>query len=342
MNCRSSIIAVVVAMLSFAGVRSASADAINPWAFNVYSLGDIGTTGSGYGSDFQGAAGAAGNAYFTGFSLNDLNYDVIDGYSLHTGGEVRISGSINNGGIDAGGNVAVNNASVFGNVTAGGNLTGAGGTIHGNATLGGQKLVGPVVTVTGATSQFQPYTPLVDHGAISSTFATFSTTVGAMSATTAASNVFGQLQINAVSGVNVVSLTSAQLDAAWGVQINGPSDAMVYLNVTDAAVSFDSLVWSYAGGATAANALLNLAFADTLALSGGDHIINLLAPFADVTFSSGLLTGNLIAGNLFGGGQVNHGSFNGPHIVIPEPATGALVLLGAAAAMLRRRKSRAA
>ena len=52
------------------GAQTTQAADINPFNFNVYSLGDIGTSGSGYGSDYQGVAGAAGSAYFTNFSLN--------------------------------------------------------------------------------------------------------------------------------------------------------------------------------------------------------------------------------------------------------------------------------
>ncbi|MCC6581417.1 MAG: choice-of-anchor A family protein [Phycisphaeraceae bacterium] len=315
----------------------AQADAVNPWAFNVYSLGDIGTSGSGYGSDYQGAAGAAGNAYFSGFSLNDLNYDVVPGYSLHTGGNVSIMGSINNGGIDAGGNVAINGASVFGNVSAAGNLTGTGGTITGNASLGGNKLVGPAVTVTGSLTQNTSYTPLVDFNSVSSFFSNYNTYVSSLADTTGIINSFGELQINAASGINVVSLASTTLNSAWGVTISGPSDAIVYINLTDASAAFDSLVWSYSGGVTSSDALLNLVDADTLALSGGNHLINILAPDTDVTFSYGLVTGNLVAGNLYGGGQVNHGFFDGPTPSVPEPASMAGLLLGLGLLLLRRR-----
>ncbi len=328
------------ALALLAGMPSrAHADALNPWTFNVYSLGDIGTTANPYGSDYQGAAGAAGNAYFNGFSLNDLNYDVIPGYSLHTGGHVGIGGSINNGGIDAGGNVSINGASVFGNVVAGGNLLGTGGTIHGNTTLAGNKLVGGSVTVTGSLTEGASYSPLVDFASLNSFFTTFHNQVSAMADTTAINNSFGELQITATSGINVVSLTSAQLDSAWGVTITGPSDAQVYINVTDANAGFDSLVWSYAGGITSNDALLNFVDAVTLALSGGNHLVNILAPDTDVTFNYGLVTGNLIAGNLYGGGQVNHGFFDGPTETVPEPASAALLFAGLSALALRRRRA---
>ena len=67
----------------------------------------------------------------------------------------------------------------------------------------------------------------------------------------------------------------------------------------------ESLVWTYRGGITSGQALLNLHSASSLMLSGGDHFIEVLAPHASVTFTEGLLIGRLVARDLLGAGQVN-------------------------------------
>jgi len=59
----------------------------------------------------------------------------------------------------------------------------------------------------------------------------------------------------------------------------------------------------------------------------------MLAPFTDINFINGLVTGNLIAGNLTGTGQVKLGYFgHGGTTPVPEPAT--LLMLGIGGAVL--------
>ncbi len=319
------------------GAQATQAADINPFNFNVYSLSDIGTSGSGYGSDFQGVAGAAGNAYFTNFSLNDLNQaQVVPGYSLTVGGDAIISGQINNGGIEAGSNVAINNTGVFGDVYAGGNLSGIGGTVNGNATLGGTDNTTNAVTVTGTITQNTSYAASLNFNSINDYLTTFSTSINNTADTTGYTNNYGELIINAASGDNYVTIDAAELNSAWGVTINGAADSVVYINVDGINVSLDSTTWTY-NGLTSGDVLLNYGEATDLSLSGG-NIVNILAAFADVDFSYGHVDGNLIAGNLTGAGQVNLGGFE--HGVVPEPSS-ALALLAGSTAMLIRRKRRA-
>lgn len=311
---------------------------INPFDFNVYSLSNIGTSSSGYGSDYQGIAGAAGSAYFSGFSLNDLaQIGVVPGFSLVTGADASISGSINNGGINAGGSVYVNGASIFGNVVAGGNLNGSGGTVNGNATLGGVDNTSLTVTVTGTVTQNTSYVGSLNYAGINQYLTDFSTSIGSQTDTTSYNNInSGDLIINLTSGDNYVTIDGATLNSAYAVTITGASDSVLYINVDGVIVNMDSTNWAYNGGVTADNVLLNFDEADTLSLSGG-NTVNILAPLADVNFSSGLVTGNLIVGNLTGGGQVNLGGFN--HNVVPEPSS-ALVLLGSTVMLAIRRRTR--
>ncbi len=307
---------------------TAGAGTVNPWDFNVYSLGDIGTSGLKYQSDFQGIAGAGGSTYFSSFSLHDI---AAAGpgtpFSLYTGGDVQITGSIHNGGIEAAGSVSILGANVDGLISAGGDLLGTGGTVDGDVFLGGQQLAGGGVTINGTVTESTAFVPTVDLAAMSAFFLNASDVAGNLSATTAFTNSFGELQISAVSGLNVVNIDAASLSSAWGVEIDGPSDAIIILNVDDAAVAFDSLTWEYLGGASSGNTLLNLPSATDFDLSGGDHQVNILAPLAQTNFAYGLVTGNLVVGSLTGGGQVNAGRFEGGTRV-PEPTGAALVCLG--------------
>ena len=83
-----------VAMLALVG--SAASAAINPWDFNVFSRSTIGTAGSPYGSDYQGAAGSVGNAFFNGFSLRDIASSSPSlAQSFYGGGTFTLGGAVN-------------------------------------------------------------------------------------------------------------------------------------------------------------------------------------------------------------------------------------------------------
>ncbi len=329
---------IYAAFLSTCLIASgAVATTINPFDFNVYSLGDIGTEHSGYRSDFQGIAGAGGSAYFNGFSLHDV---AASGpgtpYSLYAGGNAYIGGSINNGGIEAGGNVHINGASVDGNLNIGGSLYGTGGSISGNAYMSGTDYTGYSVSVSGNIVEQNLYQPTFDLQSTSNYFLNASDSVGKMQANTSYTEQWGKMSVALSSGTNVLELKSDDLKGLWNVDITGPDDATLFINITDDDVSLSpSLSWTYSGGIGAENVLLNLAFADKLKINGGSHTVNILAPNADVQFPYGLVTGNLITGSLTGGGQVNSGAFVNDRI-IPEPTS--LLLLGLGGLVLIRRK----
>ena len=337
MNKRARFVATLLVAGVLISAAPVSADPINPWDLNVYSLGDIGTPSAKYSSDFQGVAGAGGSTYFSGFSLHDV---AAAGpgtpFSLYAGGVVEITGAINHGGIEAAGDVSILGASVSGPVVGGGNLLGTGGTITGNVTLAGSNLAPPAVTILGSLNEGVPYAPTLDLGATSNYFLDVSAYVGNLAPTTTAIDQWGELQITVESGLNVIEFAANQLDAAWGVQIDGPSDATVLLNVRGDAVAFDSLVWEYTGGVSSSHALLNLAEAESFAVSGGNHLVNILAPEAETDFAHGLITGNFIVESLTGGGQVNAGRFDG---TIPEPAALTLLLLGSLLLGVARRRA---
>ncbi len=283
---------------------------IDPWALNVVSMGDIGSADEPYQSDYEGAAAALGDVYFTSFSLNAVCGEDTPA-SLFAGGDLQLTGAIEDGGAEVGGDVNILGASVSGDIWSGGDLDGSAGSISGDVSLAGEKLVGKTVTVQGTLTEHCPYAPVLDLDALADFFHEASASIAALQPTCAATETWGELVIELSGDVNVVELSAAELEDAWGVTISGPEGAELYLNLPDEALSLDGMVWTYLEGASAEATLLNLPQATSLDIVQGDHHVNILAPKAETVFPSGLVTGNLVVASMAGGGQVNCGHFGG-------------------------------
>ncbi len=330
---RTSVLGALIALLLCAALAAADPMADPFGYFNVYSLGDIGSPSANYHSDFQGVTGAAGDVYFSSFSLDGM--DSTTGFSLHTGGSATLTGAYA-GSLEIGGQAYLGSLSVGGSVVTGGDITNfSGGTIGGDAVAAGQVLLGNNMTVYGQKRSGVPFQPMVDHAVLSEFFRTVSTDIGNLADTGSVVNRWGELIFTGTSGVNVVTVDADTLKDAWGFTITAPANAIVYINVPDGKVELDWTGWSYLGGITAGDVLLNMPNATRLELRSA-NAVNILAPFAQTYFPLGLITGALIVGDLQGGGQVNLGHFE--H-AIPEPATVLLLAGGALAVRRSRRRS---
>ncbi len=283
---------------------------LDPWSLNVVLRGDLGSEADPYQSDFEGAAAVLGDVWVASFSLNDVCEDMVP-YSLFAGGEVQITGAINNGGIEAAGDIALVGASVAGSVFGGGDLLEGSGTIEGDLVLAGEDHAGLSITVEGGIAEHCPYTPVLDLEALEGWFVQASASVAALEPTCTASERWGELSIEIQEGVNVVELEPEDLEDAWGVTIRGPAEAELYINLSGTQLALDGMVWTYLDGVQAETVLLNLPEVNDLDIIQGDHHVNMLAPHAEVEFPSGLVSGNLVAASLQGGGQVNCGHFRG-------------------------------
>ncbi len=307
--------------------------------FHVYSLGDIGTAAAPYRSDFQGVTGAAGDVHTRNFTFYNLENRE---YTLHAGGSAFIENGTHTGSLDAGADALLRNVKWNGDVYLGGSLlsnTSSGwGTINGDVFAEGT--IGSRYSSGGARIAGTAYTPLFDFLALNNYFLNASSMLGAMLATGDVTirddGVSDHLSVNVGSGDHVFSLTAEQMLRAHTFAITAPADAVIYINVNGEDADLDSITWQYLGGISAGNVIVNYTNASRLDLSGGNSV-NILAPLADVFFSTGLVTGNLIAGGLFGGGQVNLGHFTGgipettttpPSHSIPSPGTLPALLLG--------------
>jgi choice-of-anchor A domain-containing protein len=318
-------------LMAMAGLSQAAV--VSPGDFNVYSLGNIGSAAKPYGSDFQGVAGAAGNAYFSSFTLTGLNK--INGNVLFTGGSASLNGGDFLGSVSVGGDVTLQNYSVGGNIVSGGKVTATGGQISGAVTAGSSVNLSNVVP-GGTVSANTAYTSPINYTAMNQYFLNTSADIAGLANTGVITNSYGELSYTAVSGVNVLSIDAASLKNAWGFNVTGPADAIIYINVTGSDVSLDWLTWDFSGGLSADDVLLNYYQASTFTLDQGGTT-NILAPNASLTYSSGVWTGSIVAGNLYGGGQVNLGGFD-HYSPVPEPVTLSLLAIGSLAIIRRRHK----
>ena len=328
----------VFAIASVIAASGSSLGAVNYWDFNVLSGSTIGGPGQGYGSSFAGASGAVGDAWFVNMGLRTsggASPSLPGGF--YGGGDFTLSGGVHAGGIAVGGDVFMNNASVVGGVSAGGSLYGVGGSITGDATLGGVKVAGNQVSVSGSTWTNQTITVPVDLSAAASYFAAFSAHAASLAPTGTYTNQWGNLLINAADPVTVVEIAQGDFAGAWGISISGPG--AVILNVAGDALSFGSKTWSYAGGASANQTVLNFAEASSVVMTGS-HTVNMVAPNADTTFSSGTITGNLIVGSLMGSGSAawNGGFQMSASFDVPAPGAAGVIAIAGAMVVARRRR----
>lgn len=328
-----------LAIVVLAAACGSAHGAVNYWDFSVFSRSTIGSSGHGYGSQFGGASGAVGDAWFSSFGgrTNGAASPSLP-LGFYGGGDLTLSGSIA-GGVAVAGDVWMDNASIAGDVYAGGDLGGTGGSISGGASLGGAKVVGNQLTVAGSIASGQSITAPVDLSQASAYFSSFGGAVSSLAPTTTYTNAWGNLIINATGDLTVVELSQADFQSAWGVTVNGPGTVVV--SVDGASLTFASKNWMYQGGASNASTLLTFADATSIQMSGG-HDVNMLAPNAAVHYTAGTVTGNLIVGALTGSGSVAWGGGfqGGSAVVVPAPSGAAAIALGACGAMVIRRRRR--
>ncbi len=332
---RKKQITIMLTILTLAATQS-FASTVNPFSyFNVYSLNDIGSSTSAYHSDFQGIAGAAGSVYFSSFSLNGM--DNQSSYTLHVGANATLTGSYA-GDIEIGGNLSLANVSVNGNIHSGGSIANSsGGSTTGNVYAQTNINLSQQFSVGGNIYENFTYNPVVNHKFVSNYFSSTSAQIAGLSNTGSVSNEYGKLTLNTTSGINVVTISSQELNSAWGFDILGTQDSTVLINVTGTNASLNSTNWNYSGGITSSNVLINFTEATSLNLSGSNNV-NILAANADVNFATGIVTGNLIAGDLQGGGQVNLGHFDNGGIFDPVPEPTTLSILAVGAMLIARRR----
>ncbi len=343
---RSCNLISAVMVVAFAGVGVAHASHVpSPFSFNLVALGNVGSSTSPKTADVQGTAAIVGNLYGSGWSAGDDTSSTA-GYSLYVGGTANFSGgSIGANGMQVGGDLTLNNFGTSSPIVSGGSLYGTNsGTLSGPVTLGGTN--NSQLTITGTLKQNSAFSPSFTPQTLTSYFDNLSSNYANLSPTVPPSNVVNQssaLTINATDGLQVVDLAAGIFGDQTSVNINfsGGSTNSNYLiiNVPDSSLTLNYLTFSFSG-ISASHVLVNANSLDTLTLSGGGNY-NLLAPSANVNYSSGSFEGNLIVNNLSGGGESDLGNFFSPPttaVTTPEPAAFGLLLVGAVGLLSLRKR----
>ncbi len=184
-------------------------------------------------------------------------------------------------------------------------------------------------TIQGTLKQGELFSPSIDHEGIGAYYQQTSNAWSLLQQSVQTSTAYGNLTIQGTtSGKNVVEMTFSQLNQLWGITINAPEDAFFIFDIrgnnTTLTQTLNPVTFNLSGGIGIENILFNLIDAPNVKMSGGPYP-NVLAPFSQINYTSGVLYGSLIADYLYGGGQVNEGKLYFPGwenaVATPEPST---------------------
>ncbi len=109
--------------------------------------------------------------------------------------------------------------------------------------------------------------------------------------------------------LNVFSVTSNQISNTTNFIINSPNGSVVLVNVSGTGADWKGGHVVY--GTAINNVLYNFYEAENLKISNVDIQGSLLAPYCDLDFPSGLISGQVVVKNILGAGQFNWDKFLG-------------------------------
>lgn len=324
-------------------------------SYNVFLLGNLGSSGSPYSADSMGAVAVAGNVFATAASFDSLG---IGPNSLVVGGNLTQSGGTDTGSVYVGGTGSFTNGTTV--VGSAATLTdnGAALTITGGATPPGGIIVSNATNVTvpvymsGAVTKSGSISPPLDLFGTSTDLANASSSLGTLNATHVASSG-GTITLTLTkNGLNVIDLSVTNGATINGITINVPNGVNptgLILNVSGDNLTFNGGTFSL-GPLNQHNVLFNFTNATNLSLKALAFEGSLLAPLANVSFTSGNIEGALIADNFTGSGEFHEFAFTTAlppfpgQTVAPEPGALALFATGLAGLSglgLIRRRNRA-
>jgi choice-of-anchor A domain-containing protein len=195
--------------------------------------------------------------------------------------------------------------------------------------------VAPALTSFTANGGAFANQSLVNFASAASLYTSYSTQLGALTAngTVSLNSSSDLLSLTGTStGLDVFTVTEAQLNSSKGIDISAPSSATVLINVTGSGTATFSDGTVTETGVTGAAVLYNFVSATSVQLSptgsgGKDPEGSILAPEAAVTGGFGAMSGQLIAASYSGNTQFDQVTFDGD-LPAPVPLPGAALLLG--------------
>lgn len=227
-------------------------------------------------SDVEGKAAVGGNANLSGYSVGDKlpNSNGTEDVLIVGGNLVYTSGRVYNGNVVYGGvtNLPVNSVSI------------EEGTLR----------HGSVIDFAQAATELQG----------------LSTRLAGYQSNGTTTFEWGTLALTGDNPfLNVFTVNAADLNQAHTVDITVPNGATVLVNILGTNVNWHGGLW--VRGTTINSVLYNFPEATSITLSGIDVTGTLLAPFADLNFPAGLITGQAIVKSMTGAGQFNLSPFIG-------------------------------
>lgn len=280
-----------------------------------------------------------------------VNLSEAQGYNLVTWGDATLKNSDTEGRVAAGGNASFGSYSI-GTSTSAGDPTRAQLTVGGNldASGGGQVYNGSVYvggsyTSPGYNLNSAPGSSVqsnlgksnlpFDFDAAQAALLTKSTDWGALTPSGSATMQWGTLTLDgSAQGLNIFNIDAATLAAAHTFKIFVPSGATALINVSGAIAEMSNM--GFFGTHTAEKTLFNFFEATELDMVGIGVTGSILAPLADLTFTSGNVDGQVIAnsfaGAQWGSGEMHNVLFEGdPDSPAPIPDSGSTLALIATA-----------
>jgi choice-of-anchor A domain-containing protein/uncharacterized repeat protein (TIGR01451 family) len=125
--------------------------------------------------------------------------------------------------------------------------------------------------------------------------------------------------------LNVFKVNGSELSSATSIEINAPNGSAVLVNVYGNNIDWNGGLEVY--GTTINNVLYNFYESTVLKIDNIEVRGSILAPFADVTFESGVQNGQMIAKSVTGQGQFNNSLFYG-NIPANESVTNIATITG--------------
>jgi len=319
--------------------RTALAVSVGPVAdlFNVYTIGDIGSAADPYaGSEFQGITGAGGSAYFDNFFVN--SGDVFGPFGVLTGQGLTLTDGTISGGLSSGGAVSLTRVQVSGAANSGPGFTAVDSTINGNLTT--QTAANLTNSTVTGSKTVAAYSAPIDINALNNSLINSANSFAALPQTGSFGETCGgggarpcTLTFNGASGQNVFDVDASLINQTGLVNFTGASDATFILDIVNGtSILLSSIGFSLAPGIGLSDILWNVAQVANVTLSLIELPGTLLAPNANVDFTSASIDGSLYAKNLTGNGEAH---------VVPEPGTWAMLVTGLLALFLAQRRSRA-
>jgi choice-of-anchor A domain-containing protein/uncharacterized repeat protein (TIGR01451 family)/TQXA domain-containing protein len=251
------------------------------------------------------------------FVLQDLTQPSSD-----TEGKVAVGRDAVLGGYSVADKLSSNSGDVL---VVGRDLTYTSGAIYNGNVVYGHATNLPInaVSITGGT--LRKDTP-IDFTAATTYFENLSTQLGAYSVNGTTTSQWGGITLTGSDPyLNVFKVSGSDMSSSSSLEINVPNGSVVLVNVSGTTVKWTGGLT--VNGTSITNVLYNFYEAANLTIQGIDVRGSVLAPFASLTYPSGVINGQVIVKSMTGSGQFNNSIFQG-HIPYERKITNVALVSG--------------